>query len=91
MNNVVDLSRVRNRLLGSGGPPDNRDMEARVAQLEATVAHMQRDVTELRTDVRELRRDVAGIRTTDFRLLFGAIIAVALGLAGLMARGFGWL
>lgn len=27
----------------------------------------------------------------DFRILFGALIAVTLGLAGLMARGFGWL
>lgn len=52
---------------------------------------VQRDVAELKADVRELRRDVAGIRTTDFRLLFGAIIAVALGLAGVMAKGFGWL
>mgnify|MGYP000722284598 FL=1 len=30
-------------------------------------------------------------RTTDFRLIFGAIITVALGLAALMAKGFGWL
>ncbi len=27
----------------------------------------------------------------DFRFTFGALIAVALGLAGLMAKGFGWL
>lgn len=39
------------------------------------------------SDVRELRRDAR----SDFRILFGAIIAVALGLAGLMAKGFGWL
>jgi hypothetical protein len=37
--------------------------------------------------VKELRRD----DRTDFRLLFGAIIVVALGLAGLMAKGFHWL
>ena len=66
-------------------------MALRIAKLETAVEHAQRDIAELRTDVRELRRDVAGIRTTDFRLLFGAIIAVALGLAGLMARGFHWL
>ena len=66
-------------------------MEARVAKLEAAVTHLQRDVTDLRADVKELRRDITGIRTTDFRLIFGAIIAVALGLAGLMAKGFGWL
>jgi hypothetical protein len=28
---------------------------------------------------------------SDFRMLFGVIIAVALGIAGLMAKGFHWL
>lgn len=62
-------------------------MEARVAKLEASVAHIERDIGEMKTDVRGLRSDAR----TDFRLLFGALIAVALGLAGMMARGFGWL
>ena len=65
-------------------------MEARVAKLEAAVEFVQRDVAELKADVRELRKDITGIRTTDFRILFGAIISVALGLAGLMAKGFHW-
>jgi hypothetical protein len=33
-------------------------------------------------------RDEARI---DFRLIFGAVIAAALGLTGLMAKGFHWL
>jgi hypothetical protein len=28
---------------------------------------------------------------TDFRVLFGALIAIAVGLAGIMAKGFHWL
>lgn len=72
---------------GGGGPT----LEARIAKLEATTEHVQRDVAELKSDVRELRREVLGIRTTDFRILFGAIITVALGLASLMGKGFGWL
>ncbi|OGB23499.1 MAG: hypothetical protein A3I66_01235 [Burkholderiales bacterium RIFCSPLOWO2_02_FULL_57_36] len=59
-------------------------MEARVAKLEAITEYIQRDIKELKEDVR-------AIRTTDFRILFGAIIAVALGLAAIMAKGFGWL
>ncbi len=43
--------------------------------------------TELKGDLAELRRDAR----TDFRLLFGAIIATNLGMGGLMAKGFGWL
>jgi hypothetical protein len=27
----------------------------------------------------------------DFRLLLGALISVAVGLVGVMAKGFGWL
>lgn len=67
----------------TGGPPYDGGMEARLSKLEATMNYVQRDIAELKTDVR-------AIRTTDFRLLFGAIIAVALGLSGLMAKGFGW-
>ena len=64
-------------------PPDNGDMQARVAKLEVAVEYIQRDVAELKADVR-------AIRTTDFRLLFGAIITVALGLSALMTKGFHW-
>ena len=42
---------------------------------------------EIKTDVRALRDEAR----SDFRLLFAAIIAVALGLAGLLAKGFHWL
>lgn len=76
---------------GGGGGPHDGDMEARVAKLEVAVEYIQRDVKDLRDDVRSLREDVKSIRTTDFRLLFGAIITVALGLAALMAHGFKWI
>lgn len=69
-------------------------MEARIARLEATADHIQSDITGLKADVRDLRNDVRDVRReqqTDFRILFGALIAVALGLAGLMAKGFQWL
>lgn len=62
-------------------------MEARIARLESHVEHIQSDLTELKADVRELRR----ADETNFRILFGALITVALGLAALMSKGFGWL
>ncbi|EGG3070595.1 hypothetical protein MOR33_004444 [Salmonella enterica] len=61
-------------------------LEARVAKLESDVEHIKSTVQEIRGDVRELRRD----HRSDFRLIFGAIITVALGLAGIMAKGFHW-
>jgi hypothetical protein len=69
---------------GGGGTFDG--MEPRVAKLEAAVEHIQSDVSDIKIDIRALRTDAR----TDFRMLFGAIIFVALGLAGLMAKGFHW-
>lgn len=66
-------------------------MEPRVAKLETVSEYVQRDIKELKDEVRLLRSDIIAIRTTDFRLIFGAIIVVALGLAGLMAKGFHWI
>lgn len=71
----------------SGEPPYDSGMEARVAKLEASMEFVQRDIAEIKSDIREIKRDARG----DFRLLFGAIISMGLGLAGLMAKGFGWL
>jgi len=62
-------------------------MEPRVAKLEAAVEHIRRDIGDIKSDVRALRDNAR----SDFRFLFGAVIAVALGLAGMMARGFHWL
>lgn len=52
---------------------------------------LEQELNALATDVRNAKKDVAGIRTTDFRILCGAIVAIGLVLAGLLARGFHWL
>ncbi len=86
----------RNRLsLASGGSgPHDPGMEARVAKLESDVGHIQRDIAEIKLDIRDMKnvelRDIKNLIQTDFRLLFGAIIAVTIGLAGVMAKGFHW-
>lgn len=61
-------------------------LETRVAVLETDVGHIKDDVREIKGDIREIKNDMK----TDFRLLFGAIIAVAIGLAALLAHGFKW-
>lgn len=71
---------------GNGGGDDG-GMEARLAKLEAFAEHSVREMAELRADVREIKRD----QRADFKLQFGALIAATVGLAGLMAKGFGWL
>lgn len=66
---------------------DNEGMEARIAKLEIAMEYVQRDLGEIKSDIRQIKDHAR----TDFRMLFGALIAVALGLAGLMAKGFHWL
>ena len=73
-------------------------LEPRVAKLEAAVEHIEQEITEVRGDVGELRGEMAAefraVRAnmrTDFRILFDALIAATLGLAGLTAHGFHWL
>lgn len=69
------------------GPPGENPLEPRVAKLETHIEYVRRDLDELRVDFREHRKETR----TDFRLLFGALITAALGLAGMMGKGFGWL
>ena len=42
---------------------------------------------ELKGEMAEMRRDAR----TDFRLTFAALASVAIGLAAIMAKGFGWI
>lgn len=58
-------------------------MEARIAKVEVGIEYLQRDVKEIKEDLRALR--------ADFRVLFAAILTLAIGMAGTMARVFGWL
>jgi hypothetical protein len=83
---IVQLMPGQLALSRSGGPHDP-GLEARVAKLEAHIEHIQTDLHEIKSDIREIKRDAR----TDFRLVFGALIVAALGLAGVMAKGFHWI
>lgn len=62
-------------------------LESCVTKLDSDSEHIKTATQEIKCDVRELRRD----SRTGFRVLVGAMIVVALGLAGIMAKGFHWL
>ncbi|HIF9333060.1 TPA: hypothetical protein ACX6RM_001307 [Photobacterium damselae] len=68
-----------------GDPP--MSLEPRVAKLESDVEYIKRDISDVKTDIREIRQK----QERDFRFTFGAIITAAIGLAGLMAKGFNWI
>ena len=71
---------------GGGG-----SMEARVAKLEASVEHIQIDISDIKIDLREIRKDLTSGFSSIRREFFLALIFVALGLAGLLAKGFNWI
>ncbi len=62
-------------------------MGTRVAGLETDVQYIKRDIGDLKQDVREIKSH----QREDFRVVMGALIVAALGLAGMMAHGFHWL
>jgi hypothetical protein len=66
-------------------------MAQSIGKLEANVSHIQKDLGEFKTEMKSELGKVRGRMDRDFRMLFGALISVALGLGGLMAKGFGWL
>ena len=69
-------------------------MESRVARLEVRVEHIERDIAEIKFDVRAMRQTIESFQRRldgDFRITWAGIIASNVGLAGLMAKGFGWL
>ena len=85
-----------NNLAGAGSPPHDPGMEARVAWTEIAsatkqaVAGLQQEVHDLRTETSRRDEALRDAIETDFRVMFGALITVALGLAALMAKGFHW-
>jgi len=77
----------RKHLHKGGQPPYDGGMEARIAKLEVAVDYISRDIGEIKTDIKEIKKDAR----EDFRILAGMIIALALGMAAMMAKGFNWL
>lgn len=77
----------RDRLKSGGGDGTSDGMEARVAKLEANVGHIQTDIADIKADLRQMKDNAR----SDFRVTWSGMIVGFLGIAGLMARGFGWL
>lgn len=75
---------------GSGGgtlggmPPD---FPERIATLEANTKNMAASVDRIDNSVGKIRDRM----DADFRITWGGLIAIALGLAALMAKGFKWI
>lgn len=56
--------------------------------------HVEVDIAEIKADVRSLRHAMDRLQDRmdgDFRITWAGIITLGVGLAGLMAKGFGWM
>ena len=83
-------------------PTASDGLTYKVAKLEAAVEYVVRELADLRRSQEQGFESMRNEHTADFRrmrdhqerdfrLLFSMMVAVALGLAGLIAKGFGWL
>jgi len=78
----------------SPGPPYPGAIEARVGVLEQIAVSTKEILVEIKQHIREIKREMNNMRSdqrSDFRLIFSALVATALGLAGVMAHGLNWL
>lgn len=80
-------------------------LESSVEYIQRDISEIKEDMRRHRTENAEefknahqefkaVRNEIYELRELhhkDFRMVFGALITVAIGLAGLMAKGFGWL
>jgi hypothetical protein len=78
-----DNTFVTSKSGGGGGDM----LEARVARLESDVQNINANAVEIKQDVRDLRSK----QWAHFLITWGGLIGLGLGLAGIMAKGFGWL
>ena len=76
------------RAESAASPADVSRLAAAIEMLSKSIDRLDREIATMRADA---RADMASLRSdarSDFRLMFGALIAATLGLAGLMAKGF---
>ncbi|MEO7493942.1 MAG: hypothetical protein ABIT83_08370 [Massilia sp.] len=66
-------------------------IDIQLARAEVYSETTRGDIRKLQDDHRDLGKALQAIRTVDFRLMYGTMFGLAVGMTGLMAKGFGWL
>ncbi|MFZ5584497.1 MAG: hypothetical protein ACOZHQ_01075 [Thermodesulfobacteriota bacterium] len=79
--------RVESLEMASSGSGGGDRTEARIAKLESDVENIKANISDIKADIRGLRDKI----DMHFLITWGGLFFVALGLAGLMAKGFKWL
>src|SRR6187402_2267872 len=67
------------------------EFKGEMREFRSEMREFKGEMREFQKEVRSEFRDVRHQARTDFRLLFGALISLAIGMATLMAKGFHWI
>jgi hypothetical protein len=71
---------------------DIREMRQEFKQeMRETRQEFKQEMREMRQEFKQDIKDLRSDQRSDFRINFGALMTVTIGLAGLMAHGFHWL
>ena len=73
-----DVTEIRNEL---------KDVRVEIKDVRSEIKDVRGEIKDVRDEIRDVRKDMR----SDFRLMFSALIMVALGLSSIMAKGFHWL
>jgi len=67
------------------------EIRSEVRDIRSEMGQLRSDMGQLRSDTHSELGKLRDVHERDFRILFGAIIVVAIGIASIMAKAFGWL
>lgn len=68
-----------------------QSVETRLSDLRGDIGDLRAEMLAFRSEMSAEFRNVRERQERDFRLMFGALITLGVGLAGLMAHGFKWI
>ena len=80
-----DVTEIRNELKDVRS--EIKDVRSEIKDVRSEIKDVRGEIKDVRDEIRDVRKDMR----SDFRLMFSALIMVALGLSSIMAKGFHWL
>lgn len=86
---VVTSTGLRDTPDKSSGGGD--DMEKRIIRLESDIEHIKAVLEKIQSDVKDLKHDTRAEFLFLIRIIIGVSLGISAGLAGIIAKVFGWI
>jgi len=87
-----DVTEIRNEL--KDVRVEIKDVRSEIKDVRSEIKDVRSEIKDVRGEIKDVRDEIRDVRKdmrSDFRLMFSALIMVALGLSSIMAKGFHWL